>query len=132
MNRLAQVQWPFVVGLGAVALIRPLLNITGLMELLGRPGGPIVVTLLISAVWLAVVVGAGLRAPLLTLVLAGIAYGVFSIVLSAVLSPILAGELAGPLTNPAAVVAVLITNALWGAIVGLLAIGVRRLAGRRG
>jgi hypothetical protein len=125
MNKLEQLHWRLIINMGALALIRPLLNITGAMEGLGRPFGPIFLTILISVVWLAIVVFANVRNPLLTLVCAGITYGVFAILLSAILSPILTGTLAGPITNPLAIVAVLITNAIWGGIVGLLGLAIR-------
>ncbi|HEY0735188.1 MAG TPA: hypothetical protein VGD69_09810 [Herpetosiphonaceae bacterium] len=127
---LRQLHWPLIVGLGALALIRPVLSITGLMEILGRPFGPILITILISLAWLAIVVLVRARQPLLTLVFAGISYGVFAIVISAVLSPLLTGQLSGPITNPIAVVAVLITNAIWGAAVGACALAVQALTTR--
>jgi hypothetical protein len=122
MNKLKQLHWPLIIGLGALALIRPVMNITGLMEGLGRPFGPILMTVLISLAWLAIVVLVGVREPLLTLVFTGITYGVFALLLSAILSPMLTGQLTGPITHPVAIVAVLITNAIWGALVGLCAL----------
>jgi hypothetical protein len=129
MDRLEQLHWGLITGLGALALIRPLLNIVGLMDGLGRPFGPLLVTALISLAWLVMVVLSRVRRPFATLVWSGIAYAVFAIVLSAILSPLLHGELLGPLTNPFAFVAVLITNALWGGAVGLLALGLQRVRG---
>ncbi len=125
MHKLKQLHWPLIIGLGALALVRPVLNITGLMEGLGRPFGPILMTMLISLAWLAIVVLVRVRDPLLTLVLTGITYGVFAILLSAILSPLLTGQLTGPITNPVAIVAVLITNAIWGALVGLCALALQ-------
>jgi hypothetical protein len=127
MNKLDQLPWPLIIGMGALALIRPLLNVTGLMEGLGRPFGPLFVTLLISRAWLAIVILARLRQPLLTLVCTGVVYGIFAILLSVILSSLLTGTLAGPITNPVALVAVLITNGLWGAIVGLLGLGILQM-----
>ncbi len=122
MNKFAQLQWPLIIGLGALALVRPFLNITGLMDGLGRPAGPLLISALISLAWLAIVVLGRVRQPLLTLVCAGLVYGLFAIVISAILSPILTGELQGPATNLFATVAVLITNALWGGLIGLIAL----------
>jgi hypothetical protein len=133
MNKLDQLHWPLIIGMGALALIRPLMNITGLMEGLGRPFGPILLTVLISLAWLAIVVFLRVRQPLLTLIFTGVTYGVFAFVLGAILSPILIGELFGPLANPFifpfALVSVLVTNAIWGAVIGLFAWGIQRLAG---
>lgn len=127
MNKLEQLHWPLIIGMGALALIRPLLNIVGLMDGLGRPFGPLLVTVLISLAWLLIVVASRVRRPLLTLVWTGIAYGLLAILLSAILSPMLQGHLMGPLTNPYALLSVLITNAIWGGAVGLVALAVQRL-----
>lgn len=131
MTKLTQLHWPLILGMGALALIRPVLNITGAMDGLGRPFGPLLMTLCISGAWLALVVFANIREPLLTLICTGIIYGVFAILLSAILSPILTGTLAGPITNPFATASVLITNAIWGALVGLLALGLLKVTGAK-
>jgi len=131
MNKLEQLHWPLIMGLGALALIRPLLSIVGLMDGLGRPFGPLLVTALISLAWLGIVLMSRVRRPFLTRVWTGIMYGIFAMLLSAILSPILHGELMGPLTNPFAFVAVLITNAIWGGAVGLLALGLQSMRGAK-
>src|SRR5690606_21407865 len=100
MKNLDQLNWPLIVGMGALALIRPFLNITGIMDLFGRPFGPIFVTILISIAWLAIVVVAKVRQPIMTLTLTGGAYGVIAFLLGTILSPILTGELSGPIANP--------------------------------
>lgn len=124
MAKVEQLHWPLIMGMGALALIRPFLNITGLMEYLGRPLGPLLITLLISLVWLAIVVLNRVQSPLRTLIWTGMTYGVFAILLSALLSPLLEGHYSGPLRSPVAVISVLITNAIWGGLVGLVALGV--------
>jgi hypothetical protein len=127
MHKLKQLHWLLIIGLGALALIRPVMNITGLMEGLGRPFGPILMSVLISLAWLVIIVLVRVREPLLTLVFTGITYGVFAILLSAILSPLLTGQLMGPITNPVAMVAVLITNAMWGGLVGLCALALQAI-----
>ena len=122
---------PLIIGLAALALVRPLFSIVGLSDTLGKPATPIILTVVISVLWIFIVGLSRVREPLLTLVFAGLAYAVFSILLSAVLSPILHGELQGPLTNPFAMVYVLATNALWGLVTGALALGVQRIRGVR-
>ncbi|SFS80817.1 hypothetical protein [Saccharopolyspora flava] len=121
--RWAGLSWPLIVVLGVVALVRPVLSMTGGMDVLGRPWAPVVVTALISLLWLGVVVWRDERRRVLTLTFAGLVYGVLAIVLSGVLSPVLRGELMGPLASPGGVgvVAVLVTNAVWGAAVGWVA-----------
>ncbi len=129
MTKLNELHWPLIIGMGAFALIRPLLSITGTLDSLGRPFGPLLVTGLISLLWLVIVVFGKVRYPLLTLICTGVAYGIFAILLSAILSPMLTGTLSGPITNPFALVAVLITNAIWGGMVGLLGLVMRKSAG---
>ena len=108
-----------IFGLGALALIRPVLKITGIMDMIGQPFGTMLVTVCISIIWLAAVVIKKSRHPVRILVLAGVWYGVSAILLSGILSPILDHQLQGPLTNPFAMVSVIATNALWGLIVGV-------------
>jgi hypothetical protein len=127
MNNFKQLHWALIVGMGALALIRPFLNITGLMEGLGRPFGPLFITALISVAWLAIVLFTKVKEPIFTLIFTGMTYGVFAILISAILSPILTGQLSGPITNPFAIVAVLITNAIWGMTIGLIAWGIQQL-----
>lgn len=121
----AQVHWPLALGLAAIALVRPILNVFGVMDDV-KPVGPLVVTLLITVVWIVVVVMARVPQPLPTLVVAGVAYAVLAIALSGILSPLVDGELKGPLVNPIAIVPMLIVNALWGLVAGLIAETLRR------
>ena len=63
--------WPLAIGLGLFALIRPVLNIFGVMEEV-KPAGPIIATLLISAVWVVAILWTRAPRPVLTLVVAGL------------------------------------------------------------
>jgi hypothetical protein len=130
-QHLISLHWPLVVGLGALALVRPLMSIVGLMDELGRPLAPLLATLVISVVWIAVVGLSRVPEPVLTLVFAGLVYAGLSIALSAILSAILTGELQGPLATPfgTGVLSVLVVNALWGAVTGAIALLVRRMRG---
>lgn len=134
MQELKRLPWPLIVALSVVALIRPVMSIVGLMDQLGRPITPILATVGITIVWVAVVVLRRVEAPVATLVVTGVLYGVFAVVLSGVLSLALEGELQGPLATPGGfgVVATLAVNALWGTIAGVLARGVRELQHGRG
>jgi hypothetical protein len=130
MNDIKALNWPLILGLGALALIRPLVNI--IEHQAGVDSGsitPIAITAGISVIWIAAAGLTKVRQPLLTLVFAGLAYGVFSMVLSAIVSPILLGRLEGPFANPIAIVPVLITNLVWGAITGALAMLIQRARG---
>jgi hypothetical protein len=127
VETLKNLHWPLVLGLGALALVRPLIRIvsdpTGTSD---APATAITVSIVISLVWIAVVGWTNVAHPVLTLVCAGLVYGVLSIVISGVLSPILTGRLQGPLAMPFAIIPVLLTNAFWGLVTGLIALLVRR------
>lgn len=127
---LATIGWPYAIGLGLFALVRPIASITRLDDLVGRPALPILLTVAISLVWILVVGLSRVRRPFLTLVAAGAVYAVAATLMSAPLSLAITGELQGPLTNPFAVVSVLITNLAWGAAAGGIAVLVQRV--RRG
>jgi hypothetical protein len=128
---LGRLNWWLVTALAAVALVRPVFSAVGLSETLGTPATPLVLTAVISLVWILVVGLSRVREPVLTLGAAGVAYALASIVLSAILSPILTGELQGPLAMPLAVLPVLVVNAAWGAVCGLFAMGLQNLRGLR-
>ena len=127
-----RLNWLLILGLGLLALARPVTNTV--LDQLGIDLGPIVPlgwTMIISVVWISAVGLTRTSWPVATLLLTGIAYGVFAIVLSGILSPILLGELRGPLTTPIGVVAVLATNAVWGVITGGIALALQRARGLR-
>ncbi|MFT9846943.1 hypothetical protein [Aneurinibacillus sp. REN35] len=111
-----------ILSLGAIALLRPIMKMTGIIHLMGETFGSILMTILISLVWLIVVVKKKSQHPIRILVFAGIAYAVFAIILSGILSPLLHGELQGPLTNPLTIVSILVTNSIWGLLIGGIAL----------
>lgn len=128
MNKLKSLPWPLILGLGALALVRPLVRIVGHQLDVGvSPAAPIIITLGLSAIWIAVVGLSKTAQPVLTLLFTGLTYAVLPIVLSGVLSPVLTGELQGPLAMPIAIIPVLLTNAAWGLTTGGLALLVQRL-----
>lgn len=119
--------WRIIFILGSVALIRPLFSSLGILEVIGQPFASLSITFVISILWVIAVVWKKIPHPVLTLLSAGIVYGLFAIVISAVMSPIFTGELQGPLTHPLGIISVLITNAFWGGAVGILAAGGQKL-----
>ncbi len=132
MTNTRALNWRLIIGLGALALIRPLIRIaeSGL-GIENRPAVPIILTVVISIVWIAVVGLSANPAPVPTLLFTGLAYGVLSIVLSGILSPIIDGHLDGPLANPIAIVPALMINAIWGVAAGGLALALQRARGIR-
>ncbi|MFC7619588.1 hypothetical protein [Microlunatus sp. GCM10028923] len=132
MDVIKKLHWPLILGLAALALVQPLVGM--ITSASGMPAVPPVragLAIVISIVWIAVVGLTRVRHPVLTLIFAGLSYGAFETVLSGIMSPVLSGELQGPLAMPWTIVAVLISDAIWGAIAGLLALAVQRLRGFR-
>lgn len=124
--------WPLILGLGVIALARPLTNTV--LDQLGVDLGavvPLLWTATLTIVWVAAVGLTRTARPVLTLTLTGLVYAVCAMALSAVLSPLLLGHLSGPLANPIAILPMLLVNAAWGAIAGVLALAVQRLRGAR-
>lgn len=116
-----------ILGLGALALIRPLMKMIGFMDIIGQQFGAILMTILISLAWLVIVVKRKVPNPITVLVFSGMSYALFVIILSGILSPIFLGKLQGPLTNPLAIVSVFITNAIWGFVIGGIAKAIGRV-----
>lgn len=113
--------WRLIIVLALIALIRPLMSITGISGVLGKPVASITATLAISIIWIAAVTIKKESQPVTTLIITGIAYAVFAIILSGILSPIFIGTLQGPLTNPFAIISMFMTNIIWGFITGSIA-----------
>jgi hypothetical protein len=128
-------RWGTIFALALVGLLRPLLSILGVYESFEGPWGSLLVTALIAAVWVGTVVVRRVPNPLVTLAAAGGMYGVFAILLqvtAALLGQIPEGQLPwGPLMT-FGWVSILITNVIWGAFLGLVALALRRLLPTRG
>ena len=136
MNQLANLRWGLIAVLGALALVRPLLSIVGAYDFLGGAAGRVVVTILIAAVWIGAVVILRVPRPLLTLVAAGAAYGLFTIFVQQVMWNLVLGEVpaGAPDSTPRQVVswiAILVTNTIYDAVLGLVATVFGRLLPRR-
>lgn len=125
----SDLNWPLILGLSTIALVRPLFSIVGLSDELGKPATPLILTVAVTVVWVLIVGLSRVRRPVATLVAAGVGYAVASTVLSAILSPIIGGEVDGPLANPIALVPIFLVNVLWGLIAGGLALMLQRMRG---
>lgn len=121
---MTDLRWRMILSLGLLALLRPLTRMTGVFE------APILTTVLLTVLWVAVVGLTRTPRPVLTLVLAGLVYAAAATLLSAVVTGLTDGTVRGPLTQPFAMVSMLLTNAGWGLVAGLLALGLQRLRGR--
>ncbi|NGO12070.1 hypothetical protein G5C60_31825 [Streptomyces sp. HC44] len=130
-ERLRGLNWPLVTALTATALLRPPFSIVGLSDALGKSATSLTLTVFITLTWILAVGLSRVREPFLTLVTTGLAYAAAALVLSAALSPVLTGELQGPLAHPQAIVPLFLVNAVWGAVCGVCAVGLRRVRGVR-
>ncbi len=137
-NVRTNISWSLVAVLAALGLIRPALSIAGAYEILGgRPLGPVIVTALLAVLWVGVVVVSRAPNPLFTLVAAGVSYGVLTIILQQVIwNLFLGGPPEGaPSSVPILVVswvAIVVTSAIWGALLGVVALAIGRLLEQRG
>ena len=116
-----ELRWPVIIGLGAVGLARPILSVAGVYDddgALPKPGGPLLLTAVISLIWLVAAVVLRLKQPVLSLALVGVAYSVLAILMNLVLQPILDSAESIPVPG---MIAMTITNAIQGAILGLIA-----------
>lgn len=123
--------WALIVTLGAGALIRPVLSVLGVYESgpLEKPVGPVLFTALIAVVWLAAAVLLRVDKPVEVLTLAGVAYGVFALVLNLTLNLFMDSAEVPPMPG---MIGILVFNALEGAVLGLIALGILRLRERSG
>lgn len=119
----SHLSWAAVLGFGAMALLWPLLHLTGLADVIGEPATGIGTIVLVGLVW---VLGAGLAdvpRPVATLTLAGVVYGLLLLVLSATLG--VRGDV-GPLLLGFTAVIEIGRSAALGALAGLLARAIQR------
>ena len=131
----ADLRWALILVLAVVGLVRPLLSILGAYGSIERPWGPVLVTILIAAIWVGIVAVGHVPSPILTLAAVGAAYGVLAIVLQQIMwSLFLNGPPEGaPTSAPTLMiswVAIVVTNTIWGTLLGLLAAGGRSLLPR--
>jgi hypothetical protein len=80
------VSWPVVLGLGALALLFPLAELTGASDALGAVPTALLLLGLVAAVWIGGVGLLRVPRPVLTLTLAGAVSGVVLVVLSLTLA----------------------------------------------
>jgi hypothetical protein len=125
-------RWGMIFALAILGLVRPLLSILGVYGRFEGPWGPTLVTISIAAIWVGVAVIGRVPNPLVTLAVAGGVYGVLAILLQQTMWNLL---LEGPPEGaPSSVpimmigwVSIIATNMVWGAILGVVALGARRL-----
>jgi hypothetical protein len=84
-GRPEEVSWPVVLGLGSLALLLPLADLTGLRAVLGPAPSALLLFGVVTATWIGVVGLGRVPRPVLTLTLAGCVFGVVLVILSVAL-----------------------------------------------
>jgi hypothetical protein len=126
-TRSPALSWSNILGLGALALLWPLLELTGIAGALGDPVTTVLLLVVVGGVWVGTVGLGGEPRPVATLTLAGTVYGTLVVLLAAALG--IGRELHGAATFYALVPLGLCTAL--GTVAGLLASTVQRISGRR-
>lgn|GEM_PF-1524195 len=121
----AGISWPLVAGLASTALLWPLTGLTGV----GGTGAPraLGIVALTAAVWIGVVGFGRVPRPVLTLTMTGLASGVVALAVSTLFG-------GGGLGSGAAAwtaIPALAMDVGWGALAGVVALGVQRVRGVR-
>ncbi|MGR6964025.1 hypothetical protein ACU610_06165 [Geodermatophilus sp. URMC 61] len=122
------VSWPVVLGLGALALLFPLAELSGVTGILGAAPTALLLVGLVAVVWIGGIGLGRVPRPVLTATLAGVVFGVVLVALSRALGT-------GPDVDGASAVGVAAfeigRSAALGALAGLLAAAVQRNRGPR-
>lgn len=119
------VSWPLVAGLGGLALLWPLAELTGMVDALGVSTAWLLVGGTVMVVWVGGVGLGRVPRPVLTLALAGVVYGLVIVALVLVLGL----ERIGVASTAVGVAVELIRSTVQGVVAGLLAGFVQRLGG---
>jgi hypothetical protein len=130
MNLQRNLKWRLIIPLAVLALIRPLLSMMGIYRNLPGILEPVLATALIVMIWISVVLARKVPNPVITLAATGGVYGIFVPLLQQFMWNFVL-EKAPATPPPIAYISIIVTETLWGATVGLIAIGVRRLLFRR-
>jgi len=120
--------WKIIIILALVQFIRPVLSIAGAFD--NFKAGPLLVTAVVTIVWIVVAVAAKVREPVKVLAAAGAVYAVGSVLVAAFLQIFFTQSpeetVSLPLLLTVGLVASAIYNAAWGALLGLAAMVIRR------
>lgn len=119
---LKHLPWKLILILALLLMIRPVLSILGVFDRLGSWAPP-VVTILVDISWLVIAVKQRLKRPVLTLAMAGVAYGVISTLLAIVIQSFQPSPEAPSIAILATgvLLANVLINGVWGAALGFLA-----------
>jgi hypothetical protein len=119
--------------LALIQLTRPILSTAGFFGNF-RPQGPIIATALIALIWVGVAVVGNVREPVKVLAMAGATYAVIGVAMAVFLQTFFTWspeETASiPLLLSAGLIGDILVNVIWGALLGLVVIGINRAVRR--
>jgi hypothetical protein len=122
------VSWPVALGLGSLALLWPLAELTGLSGAIGQPTMALMLFGVVAIAWIGTVGFFRVPRPVLTLTIAGAVYGGILVVLSIAFGT--HPDLGGVLAVGVALFEI-VRSALLGSIAGLIARALQKVVGRR-
>jgi hypothetical protein len=130
---LGQLPWKLIFILALIQLTRPILSTAGFFDNF-RPQGPIIATALIALIWVGVAVVGRVREPVKVLAMAGATYAVIGVAMAVFLQAFFTWspqETASiPLLLTAGLIGGIVVNVIWGAFLGFVAIGIKRVVKR--
>jgi hypothetical protein len=128
-EQLRQLPWKLVLVLALIQLTRPILSTAGFFDDF-RPQGPIIATAVIALIWVGVAVIGNVREPVKVLAMAGATYAVIGVAMAVLLQTFFTWspeETASiPLLLTAGLVGGIVVNVIWGALLGVAAIGIKK------
>jgi hypothetical protein len=128
-ERLRHLPWKLVFILALIQLTRPILSTAGLFDNF-RPQGPIIATALIALIWVGVVVIGNVGEPVKVLAMAGATYAVLGVAMAVFLQTFFTWspeETASvPLLLSAGLIGGIVVNIIWGALLGVVALGIQK------
>jgi hypothetical protein len=128
-EQLRQLPWKLIFILALIQLTRPILSTAGFFDNF-RPQGPIIATALIALFWVGVAVIGNVREPVKVLAMAGATYAVIGVAMAVFLQTFFTWspeETASiPILLTAGLIGGIVVNAIWGAFLGFVAIGIKK------
>lgn len=122
------VSWPVALGLGSLALLWPLAELTGLSGAIGQPTMALMLFGLVAIAWIGIVGFCRVPRPVMTLTVAGAAYGGILVILAVAFGT--HPDLGNVLAVGVAIFEI-VRSALLGSIAGLIARALQKRVGRR-
>jgi hypothetical protein len=132
-EQLRNLPWRLIFILALIQLTRPILSTAGVFDGI-RPQGPIIATALIALIWVGLAVVGKVKEPVKILAMAGATYAVIGVAVAVFLqifftwSPEETASI--PLLLTAGLMGGIVVNVVWGAFLGLVAIGIKKTVKR--